>query len=216
MIRIESAELEVVAGRLDQFPASGQPEVAFAGRSNVGKSSLINRLVGRRKLAHTSSTPGRTRTLNFYRLNGTIRFVDLPGYGYAKVTRSVQESWWALVENYLSNRAQLRGVVHLIDARHPPTGLDRELREFLADLGLATALVLTKADKLSHAERGAARAAAGELGVLADDVRFFSATTGEGVGPLWQAIEALLQRPPLPGRAQHSGSRSRSRHPESD
>ncbi len=215
MIRVESAELEIVAGRPDQFPSGSQPEVAFAGRSNVGKSSLINRLVGRRKLAHTSSTPGRTRTLNFYRLNGAFRFVDLPGYGYAKVSKDVQESWWELVEKYLCERPQLRGVVHLVDSRHPPTPLDSELREFLSDLGLASVLVLTKADKLNSKERATAHAGLSGLGVLPSDVRFFSATTGEGTGPLWQAIEALLRRPPLPRSAPPADLRTRSHRPES-
>jgi GTP-binding protein len=126
-MRIHSAEFLQSAGRPDQFPDGGRPEVAFAGRSNVGKSSLINRLLGRRGLARTSSTPGRTRTINFYTVNDAFLFADLPGYGYAKVSRALQEEWWVLVEKYLADRRPLRGVVHLTDARHPPTEQDREL-----------------------------------------------------------------------------------------
>ncbi len=219
MIRIQSAALEAVAGRPDQFPAGSRPEVAFAGRSNVGKSSLINRLVGRRKLAHTSSTPGRTRTVNFYSLNDTFLFVDLPGYGYAKVSREVQEAWWATVEGYLTHRAQLRGVVHLVDARHAPTALDRDLRDFLSDLGLASILVLTKIDKLSRQDRGAACAGVVEtLGIVPADLVLFSAATGEGVAPLWHQIETLLRRPVRPKSASASPPRGQvqENRPETD
>jgi GTP-binding protein len=217
-MRIQSAELQVVAGRSDQFPPGDRPEVAFAGRSNVGKSSLINRLVGRRSLAHTSSTPGRTRTLNFYRLNEQVLFVDLPGYGYAKVSRVLQESWWAVVEAYLTRRPPLRGVVHLVDARHPPSALDQDLREFLLDVGLASVVVLTKADKLSARERGASRAAAAQaLGAIPAEVLFFSAATGEGLVPLWQAIDALLRHPPRAAAAHPSPPRAGAgKRPETD
>ncbi|MFB3817752.1 MAG: ribosome biogenesis GTP-binding protein YihA/YsxC, partial [Candidatus Methylomirabilales bacterium] len=109
MITVQTAEFLVSAGRMDQFPKAPWPEIAFAGRSNVGKSSLINRLLNRRKLAHTSSTPGRTRTVNFYLINGRFLFTDLPGYGYARVSREVKRAWWGLVEGYLRQREQLRG-----------------------------------------------------------------------------------------------------------
>jgi len=196
-MRIHTAEFLESAGRADQFPRGGRPEVAFAGRSNVGKSSLINRLLGRRALARTSSTPGRTRTINFYAVNDAFLFVDLPGYGYAKVSRTVQENWWALVEVYVADRVPLRGVVHLTDARHPPTEQDRELQEFLAAMNVPCVHVLTKGDKVPRGQRAAALGAAREtLGPVSPEAIFFSAETGEGVAELWRALEAVLASAP--------------------
>jgi GTP-binding protein len=196
-MRIRTAELLHSAGRPDQFPRGGRPEVAFAGRSNVGKSSLINRLLGRRALARTSATPGRTRTVNFYAVNDTFLFVDLPGYGYAKVSRAVQAGWWALVETYLAQRGPLRGVVHLTDARHPPTGTDRDLQAFLAAVRLPCLHVLTKADKVARGRRAETLAATREvLGAAPPGPIFFSAETGEGLSELWRAIDAMLAGPP--------------------
>jgi len=193
-MRVQSAELLQTAGRAEQFPRGGRPEVAFAGRSNVGKSSLINRLLGRRNLAHISSTPGRTRTINFYLVNEAVLFADLPGYGYAKVSRSLQEDWWALVEGYLTYRPPLRGVVHLVDARHPPTDRDQGLQEFLAAVEIPSVVVLTKADKVSRGVRAATQTAAARVLGLTWPIPplFFSAETGEGALPLWRAIEGLL------------------------
>jgi len=213
-MRIQTAEFLTSAGRADQFPQGGRPEVAFAGRSNVGKSSLINRLLGRRALARTSSTPGRTRTINFYAVNDSLLCVDLPGYGYARVSRIVQEDWWRLVEEYLTHRVPLRGVVHLTDARHPPTDHDRELQAFLAAVGVPCLHVLTKADKVPRGQRRASLGAAEDvLGRVASPAVFFSATTGEGVPELWRAIEAMLFAPPRPPatgrRPEPRGSRGR-------
>ena len=196
-MRVQRAELLMSAGRPDQFPRTAWPEIAFAGRSNVGKSSMINRLLGRRNLARTSNTPGRTRTVNFYQVNEQCLFVDLPGYGYAKVPRSVQESWWDLVESYLTERAQLRGVIHIVDARHPPTPLDRELQAFVAAVGVPSLVVLTKADKVARGQRTAVRAAAvTALSPPAPEAAlFFSAETGEGLPELWRAVEERLRAP---------------------
>ena len=212
-MRIHTAEFLLSAGRADQFPPGGRPEVAFAGRSNVGKSSLINRLLGRRALARTSSTPGRTRTINFYAVNDAFLFVDLPGYGYAKVSRAVQEGWWAVVEAYVADRVPLRGVVHLTDARHPPTEQDRELQEFLAAVRVPCVHVLTKGDKVPRGQRAAAlRAARGTLGPASPEAIVFSAETGEGVVDVWRAVEALLTAAPRrPAAARHGRGR-----PESD
>lgn len=196
-MRVHTAELLQVAGRVDQFPSGGRPEVAFAGRSNVGKSSLINRLLGRRSLARTSSTPGRTRTINFYAVNDRFLLVDLPGYGYAKVSRTVQEAWWVLVEEYLSQRVPLRGVVHLMDARHEPTEQDRQLGEFAAAVRVPCLHVLTKADKVPRGQRAAAlRTARETLGSVSPQALFFSAETGEGAPDLWQGIDAMLAAAP--------------------
>lgn len=196
-MRVRSAGFLVSAGRPDQFPRGTWPEMAFAGRSNVGKSSMINRLLSRRNLAHTSATPGRTRTINFYQVNTRFLFVDLPGYGYARVSRALQETWWRLVEGYLTQRAELRGVVHIVDARHPPTLGDRELRAFLAAVAVPSLVVLTKADKVPQGKRGTARAAtAAALDLPAPEAAlFFSAETGEGVPELWRAIEERLLSP---------------------
>jgi GTP-binding protein len=211
-MRVQTAEFLLSAGRADQFPAGGRPEVAFAGRSNVGKSSLINRLLARRALARTSSTPGRTRTINFYEVNGAVLFVDLPGYGYAKVSRDVQESWWALVESYVADRVPLRGVVHLTDARHPPTEQDRELQEFLTAVRVPCIHVLTKGDKVPRGLRAAAQRTAREvLGPASPDAIMFSAETGEGAAELWRAIDAAAAASP-----RRVAARSGRGRPESD
>ena len=149
-MKIQKAELEAVAVRPDQYPEGGVEEIAFAGRSNVGKSSLLNLLTGRRKLAHVSGSPGKTRTINFYRINGTFRIVDLPGYGYAKVSRSVSESWGRMMEQYLENREELLTVIQLVDIRHEPSAQDKQMHEYLQHFGLDGIVVATKADKISR------------------------------------------------------------------
>ncbi len=196
-MRIQTAAFLLSAGRPDQFPRATWPEIAFAGRSNVGKSSMINRLLSRRNLAHTSVTPGRTQTINFYQVNDQFFFVDLPGYGYAKVSRERKDAWWHLVESYLTRRAQLRGVVHILDARHAPTLRDRELHAFLHATAVPFLVVLTKTDKVPRGGWGAAQAmAASSLGLPSPDtVLFFSAETGEGASEVWRAIEERLRTP---------------------
>jgi GTP-binding protein len=193
-MRVLDAEFVQSAGRPEQFPGGPGPEIAFAGRSNVGKSSLINRLLNRRKLAHTSSTPGRTRTINFYRVNARVLFADLPGYGYAKVSRAVQEAWWRLVEAYFEGRPQLCGVVHLVDARHTPTPGDRELQHYLQRLGRPSLLLMTKADKVPRGQRAHARETAAAALELPDPAAalFVSAETGEGIPEVWRAIDERL------------------------
>ncbi len=183
-----------------QFPRDGLPEVAFAGRSNVGKSSLLNRLVGRKGLAVTSKTPGRTRLINFFRINGEAYFVDLPGYGYAAAPKNLRETWGELVEGYLRGRAELRGVIFLLDIRHDPTDRDLEMRGLLDEASLPWIAVLTKADKVSRNERGR------QIGRLAKALSLpdpglaipFSATTGEGARELWSAITEHLRAPARP------------------
>lgn len=143
-----SAEFILSATAPAHFPNTPFPEIAFAGRSNVGKSSLLNKLIRRRNLAHTSSTPGKTRQINFYRIDEKFQLVDLPGYGYAKVSKTEREAWRRLIEDYLLERDQLRLVVSLIDIRHEPTALDRDLLAWLESIGRRYAVVLTKADKV--------------------------------------------------------------------
>ncbi len=152
MLKIVKSELEAVAVRPNQYPKEGVIEIAFAGRSNVGKSSLLNMLTGRKKLAHVSGAPGKTRTINFYRINDSFRIVDLPGYGYAKISKKVAEQWGAMMEDYLENRTDLKKVIQLVDVRHEPTGQDKQMYEYLQYFGLDGVVVATKADKVSKNE----------------------------------------------------------------
>ena len=171
------------------------PQVAFSGRSNVGKSSLINVLLRRtrKKLAYVSATPGKTRSLNFYLVNDRFFLVDLPGVGFAKVSSRVRRSWKELVEDYLVGEPKLRGVVHLVDARHDPTVTDLEMVEFLAGRGLPTLVVLTKMDKLKRMARERTVAAAVErLDIDEDQVLSFSSKTGEGRDELLTALDELI------------------------
>lgn len=149
---IKKAELEAVAVRKNQYPEDTVPEIAFAGRSNVGKSSLLNLLTNRKSLARVSGNPGKTRTINFYRINDAFRIVDLPGYGYAKVSKSVTENWGAMMEEYFQNRQGLKKVIQLVDIRHAPSAQDRQMYEYLRHYGLDGIVVATKADKVSRNE----------------------------------------------------------------
>ena len=152
-MKIRSAELVAVAVRQDQYPPEDLPEIAFAGRSNVGKSTLLNLLTNRRKLAHVSGSPGKTRTINFYEINEKFRIVDLPGYGYAKLSKSETEKWGKMMESYLSTRPNLVKVVQLIDSRHEPTALDVQMYDFLKYYNLDGLVAATKSDKISRNER---------------------------------------------------------------
>ncbi len=192
-MKVTKAEFLTSAAGPEGYPKGGRPEVAVAGRSNVGKSSLINALVRRRGLVKTSSTPGRTRLLNFFLVNDRLVLVDLPGYGYAKVPEPVRAAWGPMIERYLTTRPQLAGVVVILDVRRLPGEDDLGLLAWLRSIGRPYRLVLTKADKLSGNERarqlGAIRAL---LPVDAPAPVLFSATTGEGVPELWGAIRTLL------------------------
>jgi GTP-binding protein len=183
-----------MAGAHGWRPEPGLPEVAFAGRSNVGKSSLINRLVNRKKLARVSNTPGRTREINFFRVNDDFILVDLPGYGYARISKEARAAWKPLIEGYLRGSPRLRGIVHLLDARHDPTRDDLQLLEFLADIGVPTILVATKTDKLPRANVAKrVRELANAAGVEEDQVIPFSAVTGAGRAELAEAIVSLVK-----------------------
>ncbi|MBX6394709.1 MAG: YihA family ribosome biogenesis GTP-binding protein [Alicyclobacillaceae bacterium] len=142
-MQISEASFVKAAVSPDQWPGEGLPEFAFVGRSNVGKSSLLNRLVMRKKLAHTSNTPGRTQTLNFYRVNHRLYLVDLPGYGYARVSRDTRRRWGMMIERYLLSREVLAGVVQVVDIRHPPTEDDQMMREWLQANGIPSLVVAT-------------------------------------------------------------------------
>jgi GTP-binding protein len=178
-------------------PESDLPEIAFSGRSNVGKSSLLNTLVRRKSLARVSGTPGKTREINFFRINDAFHLVDLPGYGYARVSKAARNAWRPLIEGYLRSSEQLRGVVQLIDARHPPSDDDLRMMDFLASMAVPTIVVATKIDKLSRTERSERLAALGpQLGIEEDQLIPFSSRTGEGRDDLAQAVVSLLEQPP--------------------
>lgn len=149
---IKKSEIEKVAVKKLQYPEADLREIAFAGRSNVGKSSLLNLLTGRKSLARVSGAPGKTRTINFYRINDEFRIVDLPGYGYAKVSKSVSQDWGEMMETYLENRENLLKVVQLVDIRHAPSVQDVQMYEYLRHFGLDGIVVATKADKVSKNE----------------------------------------------------------------
>ena len=147
-----NCEMLVAAVRFDQYPPSDLPEIALAGRSNVGKSSLVNTIVNRKNLARTSSTPGKTATINFYEIEKKYRFVDLPGYGYAKVSKDEKKKWGGMIENYLSKRENLKGVFLLVDARHKPSQDDKMMFDWIKTFGYEPIVVATKLDKLKKSE----------------------------------------------------------------
>lgn len=177
-------------------PPTALPEIAFSGRSNVGKSSLLNTLVRRKALARVSQTPGKTREINIYSVNDAFALVDLPGYGYAQISKREREQWRPLIEGYLRQSEQLRGVVQLIDARHDPTTLDEQMLEFLAELGAPTIVALTKVDKLRPSERAARlERTMRQLELDEEQVIPFSSETKEGRDDLARAIVSLVEQP---------------------
>jgi GTP-binding protein len=181
------AEFIVSAFSERDFPRPDIPEIVLAGRSNVGKSSLINRLTGQQGLARTSSTPGKTQSINFYRVNRTLYLVDLPGFGYAKVSKSAARHWRNLVEQYFRERPAIALVLQLVDSRIPPTRLDMELSEWLAHLGIARMVVATKADKLSGNERARLMRSLSEA-FGRGPVIISSAVTGIGCREIWNRV----------------------------
>ncbi|HPU35778.1 MAG TPA: ribosome biogenesis GTP-binding protein YihA/YsxC [Bacillota bacterium] len=189
-MKISRAEFIKSAVHKSEYPAGELPEVALAGRSNVGKSSLLNRLAVKKGLARTSKTPGRTRLINFFLINGIFRLVDLPGYGYAKVSAGERESWRKMVEDYLSTRENLKGVVLLVDSRHPPTSLDVQMYDWLKHRGIPVAVVATKADKLSRSKLLRSLKVVRETLALAEGEILlpFSAETGQGREELMEVI----------------------------
>jgi GTP-binding protein len=181
-------------------PDAKLPEIAFAGRSNVGKSSLINTLLRRKKVARVSNTPGRTREINFFAVNDAFVLADLPGYGYARVSKEQKLAWRPLIEGYLRQSPALKGVVQLLDVRHSPSDDDLHMLEFLADLGTPTIVIATKVDKLRSSERsGRLEALARDAGVEEAQVIPFSAVTAEGRDDLAEAIIQLLGLPSKDG-----------------
>ena len=191
LMKVTSAVFLKSAFQQDDWPHDNKPEIAFLGRSNVGKSSLINSLLGVRGLARTSSTPGRTQSLNFFCINEDFRFVDLPGFGYAKVPSKIRAGWGEMVTTYLANRRQLVLSIHIVDSRHEPTKQDLQLHEWLVSGSKPYLLVATKSDKLSNNElRKHLQRIARVLEV--DSVVAYSARTGKGRNEIWRAINSVI------------------------
>ena len=191
-MNFNKAEFFTSYGSFKQIPPSERTEIAFSGRSNVGKSSLINKIFNRKALARVSAVPGKTATINFYSLEN-VYFIDLPGYGYAKVAKSEKERWAGLIEGYLGDDRELALVFQLVDFRHPPTADDILMINFLIDNGIPFVVVLTKADKLSKNQRAERRAALMNELPCAEDITVieFSAQTGEGVEQIRAIIEEI-------------------------
>jgi len=192
---IKKAELVAVAVKKNQYPEDNKKEIAFAGRSNVGKSSLLNLMVNRKNLARVSGSPGKTRTINFYQINDDFRIVDLPGYGYAKVSKSVTEGWGDMIEAYLSGRQRLLKVVQLVDIRHTPSSQDIQMYEWLKHYGMDGIVVATKSDKVSKNEmtKGISEIRK-TLGLSAEDkVIPVSSLKRTGYEELIQVLDRLLE-----------------------
>jgi GTP-binding protein len=193
-MKIVSAEFVKSATLPSQYPEGKLPEVAFAGRSNVGKSSLINTIARKKNLARTSSTPGCTRLINFFTVNNEISLVDLPGYGYAKAPIASRREWGPMIETYLKERESLESVVVILDVRRHPSEQDLTLIDWLRHYEIVPTVVLTKIDKISRSQAKVRQRKIKELLTLAADPILFSARTGEGKDVIWGAIKDLLAR----------------------
>jgi GTP-binding protein len=193
-VKVKQAEFVISAVNPSQYPEDALPEIALAGRSNVGKSSLINRMVHRKNLARTSSKPGKTQTINFYRVNGQLYFADMPGYGFARVSKETKAAWARMIEGYLLNRQELKGVIQVVDVRHPPTRDDCTMYDWLKHYGIPVIVVATKADKIPRGKWPKHMKQVREgLQIRADDpFILFSAETGQGKDELWNTIAALV------------------------
>ena len=210
-MKITACRFHISAARPEDFPRDGRPQIAFMGRSNVGKSSLLNRLLGSHGLARTSKEPGRTRAINFFAVNERLYFVDLPGYGYARVPDVVREQWKDLVEAYMAEPGRPDLAVQLMDARREPGDMDRELVEWLQERGVRHEIVLTKVDKLSGNEKSRALAGAARWLGLGDRKQpiAVSASTGDGITALWRVIDEVCENATL-RTARGDGPRGRA------
>lgn len=190
-MEVHNVELTISAVRPEQYPQGNLPEIALAGRSNVGKSSLINTLINRKKLARTSSQPGKTQTLNFYNVEHQLNFVDVPGYGYARASKQDREKWGAMIEEYFAQRQQLAGVISLVDSRHAPTELDQQMIDFIHYYQFPLLVVGTKIDKIPRSRRNQSESVIRKtLQLTADDqLVLFSAVDRTGKDDVWRWIE---------------------------
>lgn len=191
---IRKAELLITAAKKEQYPETVVPEVAFAGKSNVGKSSMINAMINRKSLARTSSSPGKTQTINFYNINDMINFVDLPGYGYAKVSKGERDKWAKMIDIYLHNRPQLREVILLVDIRHEPSQNDVMMYDWIKSCGYTGYVIAAKADKLSRSQQiRSLQSIKKSLGLKDNNLIIpFSTETKAGVEEMWTLFEQLL------------------------
>lgn len=191
---IRKAEIIMTAVKKEQYPATVVPEIAFAGKSNVGKSSMINALLNRKSLARTSSQPGKTQTINFYNINDMLNLVDLPGYGYAKVSKTEKDKWSPMIDTYLHNRNQLREVFLLVDIRHEPSQNDIQMYNWIKGCGYKGYVIASKADKLSRQQQIKSVAVINKtLEIKEEGLIFpFSATSKAGVVEIWDLFENVL------------------------
>ncbi|RWZ59913.1 YihA family ribosome biogenesis GTP-binding protein [Halobacillus fulvus] len=189
-MKVNSADIVISAASKKQYPKEPIPEIALAGRSNVGKSSFINRMIQRKNLARTSSKPGKTQTLNFYIINDRFHFVDVPGYGYAKVSKKERAKWGRMMEEYFTEREQLRATALIIDVRHKPTEDDVLMYDFLKHFGLPVMVIATKLDKIKKGQRSKQLKMIREVLEIEDedDLIPFSSETGEGKDVAWRTM----------------------------
>ena len=197
MMIIKQAELETVCGITSKLPENAFPEVAFAGKSNVGKSSLINGLLNRKSLARTSSQPGKTQTINFYKVNGDLYLLDHPGYGYAKVSNEIKAKWGRMIENYLHGSKQLKAVFLLVDIRHEPSANDKDMYQWIVAQGYEPVIIATKLDKIKRSQ------VQKQIKILKEGLKLlpgtqlipFSAETKQGRDEIWDVICSFVEEP---------------------
>ena len=191
---IKSANLETVCGITSVLPQNEIPEIAFAGKSNVGKSSLINALMNRKSLARTSSQPGKTQTINFYNINDEFYYVDLPGYGYAKVSESIKEKWGKMIERYLKSSMQLKAVFLLLDIRHEPSANDKSMYDWIVYQGFQPIIIATKLDKINRSQKDKQLKIIREGLKTGPDTKIFpfSALSKQGRDEIWEYIDTLI------------------------
>ncbi|MBS4461123.1 ribosome biogenesis GTP-binding protein YihA/YsxC [Aerococcaceae bacterium zg-B36] len=194
-MKVTKAEIVMSAVGPKQYPQDHLPEIALAGRSNVGKSSFINKMINRKGLARTSSQPGKTQTLNFYAINDSFRFVDVPGYGYARVSKKDRARWGTMIEEYLTQRENVKVLFLLMDFRHEPTALDIAMKDFAEEADIPYAIILTKTDKIKKSQWNKHLSLYKKaLDLPTTDALFpFSAETGDGAADIWEVIEAILE-----------------------
>lgn len=194
-MKVNKVELVISAVRPDQYPEDGLPEFALAGRSNVGKSSFINKMIGRKSMARISSKPGKTQTLNFYKIEEKLFYVDVPGYGYAKVSKSEREAWGKMIERYITGREPLRAVIQIVDLRHPPSKDDVAMYDFMKHFEIPCIVIATKADKIPRGKWDKHKKIVRTTLDMdkSDPLIVFSSETGLGKDEAWQEIESRMQ-----------------------
>ncbi|WP_053364257.1 ribosome biogenesis GTP-binding protein YihA/YsxC [Bacillus sp. FJAT-27251] len=195
-MKVTSADIVISAVRPSQYPEGALPEFALAGRSNVGKSSFINKMLNRKALARTSSKPGKTQTLNFFIINEILYFVDVPGYGYAKVSKTERAAWGKMIETYITSREQLKAVILIVDLRHPPSADDKMMYDFLKHYDIPVIVIATKADKIPKSKwQKHVKIVKETLEFDPDDaIVLFSSETGEGKDKAWSIIQAYMNK----------------------